>query len=111
MAKPNKTDLGIQNIQSPSTAGKTIQMPENSRQSVSQLRLTKKMPRVTISCMQVPKAPRYLGSRDFRYGSKRAFAHFVSAISAIYAGAAITKAPPEKPEKCQKLSTHRAQHL
>merc|ERR1719234_2249614 len=60
-------DLGIQNIQRPSTAGNTIQMPEKSRQSVLQFKLTKKMPRVTISCIHVPKAPRY----------------FVSAISAI----------------------------
>ena len=53
-------DLGIQNIHSPRTAGKMIQIPENRRQSVLQFKLTKKMPRVTISCIHVPKAPRYL---------------------------------------------------
>ena len=41
----------------------------------------KRIPSVTMSCMTVPRAPRYL----------------VSAISEEYAGAASTKAPPAKP--------------
>ena len=53
-------DLGIQNIQSPRSAGKMIQIPEKRRQSVSQFKLSKKTPKKTINCMHEPKAPRYL---------------------------------------------------
>ena len=53
-------DLGIQNIQSPRTAGKMIQIPEKSRHSVSQFKLSKNTPKKTINCIHEPKAPRYL---------------------------------------------------
>ena len=45
------------------------------------MRLMKRMPRPHMRHMRVPSAPRYL----------------VSAISAMYAGAASTKAPPANP--------------
>ena len=57
-------DLGIQNIQSPRSAGKMIQIPEKRRQSVSQFKLSKKTPKKTINCMHEPKAPRYLQTKN-----------------------------------------------
>ena len=58
----NKGDLGMKTIQTAIRAGKMMQTPLRTLQSVEQLRLMNNIPQLIISCIIVPSAPLYLVS-------------------------------------------------